>query len=555
MRLCECCITVRSFNICRVRLGLLLSLFLCFSFPGLAADLRVGVAALPRSADPHFGASRVEQFLHSQIYEGLVDTDAQGRPVPRLAERWERIDDGAWLFRLRHNVRFQNGQPFTARDVIFSFCRTGMIQGSAHPFAHRLAAAETVEMVNNFTLLIRMRDRDMLFPREIASIPIVAAPAGVADDWHYDSGTCQPPLDPDDKATSLDFGDPGLGAGTGPFRLRSYQTDEIVAVRNPDYWGELAPWEHYRLIRLAPEEQVAAALEGKVDVLDNPPLNAMEFLKGKDDLRLVSFPSTALSYLQFNRRKEGGDKANHLPFQDVRVRQAINLAIPRNVLAQRVLAGVGSPAGQMPLQGSPSHAPDLAIPDHDPVQARRLLAEAGYPAGFQAVLVTGVAQRRVADVIAHFLANIGIRITVQEETQDRLIPRLIAGDFDLYCVGWIFDPSDIPGSYQALLGSGSLDGRRGLNNYGFYENKELDRLLARIRWEPAAAMRDQLTRRASRLMHDDVAWIPLAHTTSRWVLRAGLSMEGRLDRSLRANRVRPDETQADAAKPSSPTQP
>lgn len=506
----------------------------------------MGVAAMPRSPDPHFGASRTEQFLHAQIYEGLADTDAQGQPVARLAERWERMADGVWLFRLRRNVRFHNGRAFTARDVIFSFCRTGTVAGSARPFAAMLADVAGVEVLDPYNILIRLRGRDMRFPTEIATIPIVAAPKG-GGSWSYRQDGCAEVEGQNGNwIAETTFASPAARAGTGPFQLTDYGPQRIVAERNPDYWGEPAVWERYELIRLADNDLVRAALENRVDILDNPPLDALNFLKGKDNLHVVAFPSAALAYVQFNLRPRNGIPS---PFHDARVRRAISLAIPREALARRVLPGLAAPTGQMPLRGSAAYDPTIPDNEFDPAEARRLLAEAGYPNGLQATMLAGSLQRRVADVVAHFLANIGIKLTVREETQDVLIRQLNAGDFELYCVGWIFGPGNIAGSYQALLGSDSAGGSKGMNNYGRYANADLDQLLADIRLEPSSSRRDQLTRRATQLIHADTAWIPLVHTQSRWAVRQNIVMDGRLDRSLRAAQIWPDVSQAEAESP------
>lgn len=514
----------------------LLTCLLTAALPAGAADLRVGVAALPRSADPHFGATRNEQFLHSQVYEGLVDTDGRLLPVPRLAEHWERTADGGWLFHLRRNVRFQNGRPFTARDVIYSYCRTHKVAGGARPFASMLSVVEGVEVPDPFTIILRLRGAEPLFPVEVAMIPIVSAPPGPTG-WQYRSGGC----DGGDWTPETGFADPALGAGTGPFRLAAYDPDHIVTVRNPDYWDEPPVWQQFELLLLPDGAKVKAVMEGRVDILDSPPPEAMPFLKKTGMVNLMTWPSTSLMYLQVNTRQRPG-----MPnFNDARVRRAMMLAIPRKVLAQRVLGGAALATGQMALKGSGAHAPGIPDDEYDPAAARRLLAEAGYPDGFRTTILAGGAQARVAQVAAHFLANVGIQAEVQEEPPDRLIPRLHSGDFQIYCMGWIFMPSDIAGSFRILLGSVDAQPGRGLANYGGYANPALDRLLASAPTAGVGEGRDRLARLLAEMAHEDAAWIPLVQTQSRWILRDGLRMEGRLDRSFRATQVRRTLAQVD----------
>lgn len=502
-----------------------------------AQDLRLGISALPRSADPHFGASRIEQLLHSQIYEGLADTDGNQHAVPRLAERWERAPDGTWLFHLRRNVRFQNGRPFTARDVVYSFCRTYGVANSARPFASMLSMVDGVEAPDPFTIVLRLRDKGGGFPVAVATIPIVSAPP-VGTAGTFRAGGCEGL----DGAGSTDFADPALGAGTGPFRLTTYAADHIVTVRNPDYWDGAPAWDRFELVLLPDEAKVRAMMQGRVDILDSPPPEAMPFLKDKGRFRQMIWPSTSLIYMQVNTRPQP-ETPN---FSDPRLRRALVLAIPRGILAQRVLGGAAVPTGQMALNGSHAFASDIPDDEYDPVAARRLLAEAGYPNGFKVTILAGIAQVRVAQVAAHFLANVGINAVVHEEVLEKLVPRLQSGDFQIFCAGWIFNPTDLAASFRNMLGS--ADGRNGLGlaNYGGYANPALDQLLVAAPAEETEA-RDRLARQLAKMAYADTAWIPLVQTRSRWILREGLQMDGRLDRAFRAMQVRRVVAQAQRA--------
>lgn len=512
------------------RITVLLVCLLSGILPAGADDLKVGVSALPRSADPHFGASRIEQFLHSQVYEGLADTDERQQPVPRLAESWKRTADGAWLFHLRRNVRFQNGRPFTARDVIYSFCRTYAVTSGARPFAGMLSAVTAVEVPDPFTILLRLQGRGSVFPLAVATIPIVSAPPEPLN-WQYRPGGC----DGDTGSSRTDFADPALGAGTGPFRLAIYGDDHIVTVRNSDYWAEKPVWQRFELLRLPDRAKVRAMMDGRVDILDSPPPEALSFLKKTGTATLLSWPSSSLMYLQVNTRPRPG-----MPdFNDARVRRAIVLAIPRGILAQRVLNGTAVATGQMALKATGAYAPDIPDDEYDPAAARRLLVEAGYPDRFGITILTGEAQARVATAAAHFLADVGIDATVQVEPQGALMSRLSSGDFQIYCAGWIFTPSDIPGSFATLLGSRDTQAGQGAANYGGYANPDLDRILAAARTDGVGDQWDPLARELAETAYRDTAWIPLLGTQSRWMLRGGLVMQGRLDRSLRATQVRP----------------
>ncbi|MFV3130671.1 ABC transporter substrate-binding protein [Niveispirillum sp. KHB5.9] len=493
-----------------------------------AAELRIGLMNLARSADPHLGANRADYLLHDQIYEGLAGVDAAFRPVPRLAERWEQTADGAWLFHLRRGVRFQNGQPFTARDVLYSFCRVGKVGLEPRALAARLAGIIAVEAPDPFTIRIRHEMRVAIFPSDMASVPIVAAPADL--NITFTPGGCAG----DRWGDSDHYADPGFG--TGPFRLARFAADEMVVERNRDYWGSPAGWDHVRLIHLTEKERVTAMVEGRIDILDNPSLESLPFFARRPDLVLVEGPSSGVTYLQSNQRAaDGPDGPNR--FRDRRVRRALLLAIPGRLLADRIVPGFGNATGQMAMKDTDAHVPDIPDDEHDLAEARRLLAEAGFAGGFDTTLMVTPMQSKVGDAIAHFLAMVGVRAKVQVEPMDRYIERLRTGEFELFYGGWIYNPANMPASLLALLGRGVEGTGRGAHNYGGYCNADIDRQLVTALGEADAGRRNRLLQDAARALHDDVAWIPVMHAEGRWLVRAGIRLEPRLDRMLLAREI------------------
>lgn len=497
----------------------------------MAADLRIGLMNLARVADPHLGSNRADYLLLNQIYEGLVSVDPDFNPVPLLAERWEQTADGGWLFHLRRDVRFQNGQPFTARDVLYSFCRVAKVGSEPRAMEARLDGVAAMEAPDPFTLIIRFRTRMAVFPSDAASVPIVAAPPGLQ--VAYVNGDCAG----QDWGDSGHYADPALGAGTGPFRLSTYMTSTMVLDRNPDYWGPPAEWDHLHLIRLTEADRVPSMLEGRIDILDNPTLESLPFFAKRPGLVLVEGPSSGVTYLQSNQRSAAGpDGPNR--FRDLRVRRALLLSLPARMLADRIVPGFGTVTAQMAMAGMDAHVPEIPEDEYDPVEARRLLAEAGFPKGFDTTLMVTPGQSKVGDGIAHFLAMVGIRARVQVEPMERYLERLRVGDFDLYYGGWIFNPANMADSLLALLGRGVEGAGRGAHNYGGYSNDHVDLQLHTALAEPDTAKRAGILRDVTRQLHDDVAWIPVMHAQGRWLVRAGIHLQPRLDRMLLAHDIR-----------------
>ncbi len=500
-----------------------------------ATDLRIGLMNLAPAADPHLASNRADYMMHNQIYEGLVGVDAAYRPVPLLADRWEQTGSGVWLFHLRRDVRFQNGQPFTARDVLYSFCRVAKVGPEPRAMAARLDGVAAVETPDPFTVLIRYQTPMAVFPSDAASVPIVAAPANLQ--ITYSSSGCAD----QDWGSSDRYANPATGAGTGPFRLARYGTGSIKLDRNPDYWGRPADWEHLHLIRLTENDRVPYLLEGRIDILDNPSLESLPFFAKRPGITLVEGRSTGVTYLQANQRAAAGPGGPNR-FRDLRVRQALLLALPSRMLAERIVPGFGTVTSQMAMAGMDAHVPEIPDDEYDPARARQLLADAGFPNGFDTTLLVTPMQAKVGDGIAHFLAMVGVRAKVQVEPMERYLERLRAGDFDLFYGGWIFNPGNMADSLLALLGRGMEGGGRGAHNYGGYSNDRVDQQLHTAQAEPDEAKRNRMLQDVTRILYNDVAWIPVMHAQGRWLVRAGIRMEPRLDRMILAHDIRQDIT-------------
>jgi len=509
--------------------------------PTLAQDLRIALSSLPSTADPHVSASRIAFMLTDQVYEALAGTDADMQPYPLLAERWERTAEGDWLFHLRNGVAFHDGRPFTSRDIVYSFCRALRITEGNRPFAARLADVRAVEMRAPMQILIRMVQPRAVFPIDVATIPIVAAPA--AADPVYTPGGC-----PDDVRLDSNRSDNlSPAVGTGPYRKTAFGPQSVDMVRHDGYWGNRSPWARVRFQPMAGTSGIKALLEGQVDIVDTPPVETLSFLEARSDVVVVKGPTTMVHYLQVNQNPDavpttGPPGAIPNPFTDHRVRRAVSLALPRDLIIRRVAQGLGAPTAQLPGPGMEGHAPDIPDDPYVPEEARRLMAEAGYADGLTTTLLTLPSQSRMAETIAHFLTMVGIRVTVEVEEGEAFWRRLREGDFGMFYAGWVFMPTDPADSMLALLGpaeSTTIPGvvGRGAHNYGRYDNPALNDLLSSALVTDDTAERNAILREAQRLATDDAAWIPIMAMQGRWAVRAGIDLQPRRDRLLLAARI------------------
>ncbi|WP_165772232.1 ABC transporter substrate-binding protein [Niveispirillum lacus] len=480
---------------------------------------------MPRSPDPHYGLNWGDRLYYNQVYEGLAETDGHTKVLPALAESWERTDDG-WLFRLRRDVRFQNGRPLTTRDVIFSLCRARNLPDAPRTFAKALGNVGALTPLDSHHLLVRLLDGDQRFPLGVATIPVVSAPVGAQ--WRFASPDCEGTGHIDSAA----FADPSLRAGTGPYQMTEFTTDRVVLSRNPNHRDNRQPWAQVELLRLTESGLIRGILDRSVDIVYAPPLAAMEFVDAKGGVNFHLMSSTSITFLQFNWRTPAPS-----PLQDVRVREAIRRAIPRDVLSRRFMPGLVTPAGQVALPGAPDRSPSIPDDEYDPTAARRLLAEAGYPEGISIRMLASPSQYKVAKILALFLTKAGITTDVREDTADQVVARRRAGDYDLYCLGRIYNAADMPETLHTLLGGPGAGLLAGDRNYGGYADLAFDRLVADARAARTERARDMLVRKAAERAYANVAWIPVFHTKSAWITQSRVRMQPRLDRSLRLNEI------------------
>lgn len=495
-----------------------------------AAELRIGAPEVPRSPDPHFGLNWGDRLYHDQVYEGLVETDGHTKVLPALAESWERTQAG-WLFRLRKDVRFHNGRALTARDVIFSLCRARALPDAPRTFAKTLGTVETLTAIDPHQLLVGLLDGNTHFPLAVATIPIVAAPAGAL--WRFGSPACEG----SGHIVSAAFADPSLGAGTGPYKVADFTPDRIVLTPNPHHRNHHRTWRQVELLRLTESGLIRGVLERTLDIVYAPPVAAMEFVDSRGGVNVHLLPSTSITYLQFNWRSSSPS-----PLHDLRVREAIRRALPRDVLSRRFMPGLVTPTGQVALPGAPDRSPTIPDDEYDPAAARSLLAAAGYPNGISIRLLANPSQYKVAKVLALFLTQAGIATDVREDTAEQVVARRRAGDYDLYCMGRIYSAADMPETFHSLLGGAGTGGKPGERNYGGYSDLTFDRLVADARIATTDRSRNGLLRKAADRAYADAAWIPIFHTKSAWIAQSRVRMQPRLDRSLRLTEIELVET-------------
>ncbi len=485
--------------------------------PAAAKTLRYASGFDPQSMDPHALALLYHSRVVTQIYESLVGRDRQFRLEPALALSWQSVDPNTWRFRLRPGVKFHDGTPFDAGDVVFSIERA-LAKNSQR--AGQLRGVTGARKVDALTVDVLLAAPDAVLPEKLWLIGIMSRA------WAEKHGVALPQ---DYNAKQETFAVRNAN-GTGPFVLRRYEPDtRTVLAAHPGWWGERGNVTEvvYTVIQ-SDATRLAALASGQVDLVIDPPYQDVARLKRERKLRLVETSDIGTQYLGFDQRRAelaSGDVKGRNPFKDVRVRRAVYQAIDVDLIVSKVLRGQATPTGSHVSRLVDGYVAELdrRLP-YDPAAARALLKEAGYPNGFGVTLdcVNATYRAAVCQALAAMLAQVGIRVAFQPSPTALFFPKLTQATSSFFEFGW----SPATDAWQMLNAVvRSYDGvASGAFNGGRYSNPRLDALIDGLRVEPDLARRRGMVGEALRILHADLPLVPLYRRTLAWVMRPGIQL-------------------------------
>ena len=500
------------------------------TLPATAASLRWANDGDANSMDPY---TRSETFLLTFVqnfYDPLVRRDREMKVEPALAERWENPDPRTWRFHLRHGVKFQEGQPFTADDVVFSYKRA---IGPGSQINAYFQAVKDVRKIDDYTVDFITAEPDPIFLEEITYWVIMSKA------WCEENKATEAA----DLTKSTENYATRHANGTGPFVMTLREPDRRTTMRNnPDWWDKP---EHnltevtFNVIGNA-ATRVAALLSGDVDMIYTVPPQDMDRLGRTDNVKLLVTPELRTIFFGFDIARPEllkSDVKGKNPFQDKRVRQAFYQAIDVNALKQRVMRNQSKPTGLMYGQGVNgfTEASNTRLP-YDPEASKKLLAEAGYPDGFGVTLDCPndryVNDEAICQAATAMLARAKIRVTLAAQTRLKYFAEISNPDYrtSFYMLGWTPNTYDAHNSLFNLLGS--RNGTRGVFNDGGWSNPAFDALLDKLAVNTDPASRNAQIAEASKIAQDDVATIPLHQQTVVWATRSNIELQQLADNSF-----------------------
>ena len=445
----------------------------------------VGLSSSVISLDPANHRTRNSETVIRNMFDGLVTRGPDMKIVPEIAESWEWLDDTTCEFKIRKGITFHNGEALTAEDVEFTFNRIikeGGMDGESSPRKGLLGPLESVEMVDDYTVLFKLSDPWPVLLKMLPHQQIV-------------------PKDYLETVGTEEFRKHPIGAG--PFKfVEGKLIERIVLERFDDYYGGspdlppvgVAPIKTV-IFEVLPESstRVAALLSGECDIIQNVSTIDVPLIEKNPNCVVKYAKGTTAYSLEMNLTKP--------PFDNLNVRKAMNYAINRDLLIEVLYNGEGDVfAGPLfPYEGMF----DISLKPYgyNPELAKVLLKEAGYPDGFSIVLDTEANIKEAAEIIAGMLSEVGVKCTVRLWEWGVLKPLLLKGERNLLFNYWGSSILDPVGYADAKF----LTNGRG--NYSKYSNPEVDRLIAEGSTSVDLSERKEIYKKMQRIINDEYFYI------------------------------------------------
>lgn len=497
---------------------------ICLSFahsPVLAAEfptLRLAYKADIASLDPHAIAEATQLDLLSNVYQGLVRFDHSGKVLPALAVRWEQRGDNIWRFHLRPDVRFAQGETFTSRDVVFNFARARAEKSGVQVFVSAIARVEAIDPLTVDFHLHRAT------PDLLRSLPA----------WYQLSASWCAAHD-----CQLDHNEAFVRShtnGTGPYAVVKRVPGAVTLFkRRPQHNSVNFSPAHFSAVELRiikdDAQRTAALWQGTADIINPLPLPAYASTKQNPQLQAISRADMRVLFLgmdQYRPELLYASVKGRNPLQDPRVRKALYLAIDVRRLQSKVMQDVARPTALLIPQGVFGYdsAQDQR-PAFDPAQARDLLAQAGYPQGFQLRLNCPndryLNDEALCRAIASQLAEVGVRLDLKIEPKAQFFQQVLSGDTSFYLLGAGTNTDDALSILGPVLGSAGKSDLGGLN-IGRFSNPRIDELLALAGATAQPAARSRYYREIQQLASQQFSHIPLLQPAALFGVRAGLQI-------------------------------
>jgi peptide/nickel transport system substrate-binding protein len=472
-----------------------------------------GMDAGAGTLDPHVTTDPDNKGATRQVYEALLDIDSNLAIVPQLATAWEVVDLTNWEFELRPDVRFHDGTPFTAGDVIFSIERA---RAETSGFRDYVEGIAKVEAIDDHSIRFTTTEPDPSLWLKLAEIAVMSK------SWTEEHDTTMPAFGEGYASRHAN--------GTGPFLVEAFEPrGRYALVRNPDWWGAAEyPHDVDRIVHVPRGEDgnLVALLAGEIDLLQGPPYTALDQIRGTPDLKLVHRPKLHTMFFGFDQGSSelrSSDIKGRNPFQDKRVRQAIAHALDIEPILRHLMGEMFAPAGMIAAPGVNGYSAELdQTTPYNPEKARALLAAAGYPDGFNVTLDCandwGDDEIATCKGAVEQLGAVGIEVAVNWLSTDAFLAKV---ERDRRSNFWLDGFHMEPDSERVLREMFHSQGQR---NAAGYANPRVDELIGKAEVDMVTYARDAYLEEAWQIVTDDLVYLPVRHGVSVFALREELEI-------------------------------
>jgi peptide/nickel transport system substrate-binding protein len=488
--------------------------------PLQAANLRWAAQNDILTLDPHSQNHATTNSILQHTYEGLTRYTKDYKVEPCLATSWKQLSATHWRFSLRKGVKFHDGSPFTADDVLFSFDRIRQPQGTMQIYVTGIKEVKkiddhTVDMITDGPIPILLRN--------IIDFRIMSKA------WAEKNNS----QNVQDYAKKQEIYASRNTNGTGPYMIKSWEPDkQIVFAHHKGWWDKLdgnVTDVVYSPIK-SDATRVSALLAGDVDLVTDLPVQDVERLRKSPSTKVLDGHEVRTIFIgmdQHNDELKYSDVKGKNPFKDVRVRQALNMAVDREAIRRVVMRGLSIPAAIMVAPGVHGHSKDIdRAMKYDPNGAKKLLAEAGYPNGFEFTLDCPnnryVNDERICQALVGMWAKAGVRVKLNAMPFANFIPKILNFDSSAYLLGWGVATFDALYTLQSLVRT-KTTGADGNFNLGRVSDPKLDNTIDAIKIATDPKARDALLREALVKTRDMHYYVPLHHQLRPWAMKKNVT--------------------------------
>lgn len=485
-----------------------------------------------QTTDPHSQNENLTNNINQLVYEFLVVRDKTLGIKPALAESWTQVSPTVWRFKLRPGVKFHDGTPFTADDVLFSFERARSDTSQLRAYSN---ASGIPKKIDDLTVEFTTNGPNPVELEHINTINIMSKA------WSEKNRATKP----QNYSAKEDMITAHQANGTGPYMLKSREPDiKTVLVKNPNWWGlkenrfEGNADEVIYTPIVSDATRVAALISGEVDLVNDPPPQDVPRLAQTSGIKILEGTENRIVFIGMDQARDEllySSVKGKNPFKDKRVRQALYQAIDIEAIHKSTMRGLAQPSGAMlpsPIQTTPELEKRLPF---DKEKAKKLMAEAGYPNGFEVTLDCPnnryVNDEKICQALAAMWSQIGVTTRVNAMPRANYFPKLEKTDTSLYMLGWGGATTDAIFILQPVLSTYSSKGD-GDYNYGRYSNAKLDELTTKIKTNVNAPERMNQIHEALQSQKDEFNHLPLHRQVIPWATRSNVTAVHRADNNV-----------------------